>query len=84
MIELDSALQDSEQYYSTLEFVRVTARFNILDSKLSKSLVEDIEDVYDHDLGICDECDRTNDRCECDDRWNDYYDDDEYDRRNDR
>lgn len=82
---LDQAMQNSEQYYSAHEFIRSLYRFNLIPIKVDLSIRKDLNDTYDHDLGICDECQRTNDRCNCSTRWDRYdYDDDEYDRYHDR
>lgn len=81
--KLDELMQNSEQYYSTQEFIRSAYRFQLIPIKTDLQIRKDLTSVFDRELGICDECQRTNDSCRCSWRY-DYDEDDEYDRYYDR
>lgn len=85
VITLDDAIQESDQYYQTIAFVNSCYKFRLLDRKTEQVIQRELQDTFEDELGICDECQRTHPRCNCSHRWDRYDDrDDEYDRYNDR
>ena len=83
--KLNEFIKETDDYYILIEFTKSTRRFTLLNYKTEQEIRQKFIDAYDETLGICDECNRTNGRCNCRTRWDRYdYDDDEYDRYHDR
>jgi hypothetical protein len=84
--KLVEAVKHSDDYYTVIYFTCSVEKFCLVDMKTALPIHDDLTDAFDYQYGICDGCDRTNDRCSCEDSYSPYnnYDDYEYDLRNNR